>query len=152
MVAASSASPRRLVADARVAALVGDPRLGNAELTGLLLPPDEASRFGVRGSFSRCWSRTAAPPLLPDIAALFEEFKREAERVLKVTVRSATPVSDAAGRRDQAGAEEALRPRHRTRAAHRSSVIGGAVIDAGDVVIDGSVRGRLARLESALTQ
>jgi len=32
------------------------------------------------------------------------------------------------------------------------SVIGGAVIDAGDTVIDGSVRGRLARLESALTQ
>jgi F-type H+-transporting ATPase subunit delta len=30
-------------------------------------------------------------------------------------------------------------------------VIGGAVIDAGDMVIDGSVRGRLARLESALT-
>ena len=27
----------------------------------------------------------------------------------------------------------------------------GAVIDAGDTVIDGSVRGRLARLESALT-
>jgi len=32
------------------------------------------------------------------------------------------------------------------------SVIGGAVIDAGDMVIDGSVRGRLARLEQALTQ
>jgi F-type H+-transporting ATPase subunit delta len=31
-------------------------------------------------------------------------------------------------------------------------VIGGAVIDAGDMVIDGSVRGRLERLESALTQ
>ena len=31
-------------------------------------------------------------------------------------------------------------------------LIGGAVIDAGDVVIDGSVRGRLARLERALSQ
>ena len=33
-----------------------------------------------------------------------------------------------------------------------ASVIGGAVIDAGDVVIDGSVRGRLERLQSALAQ
>jgi F-type H+-transporting ATPase subunit delta len=32
------------------------------------------------------------------------------------------------------------------------SVIGGAVIDAGDVVIDGSVRGRLDRLHIALAQ
>ena len=32
------------------------------------------------------------------------------------------------------------------------SLIGGAVIDAGDVVIDGSVKGKLARLEAALTQ
>jgi len=30
-------------------------------------------------------------------------------------------------------------------------MLGGAVIDAGEVVIDGSVRGRLARLEQALT-
>jgi F-type H+-transporting ATPase subunit delta len=30
------------------------------------------------------------------------------------------------------------------------SLIGGAVIDAGDVVIDGSLRGKLDRLQSAL--
>jgi F-type H+-transporting ATPase subunit delta len=29
-------------------------------------------------------------------------------------------------------------------------MIGGAIIDAGEIVIDGSVRGRLARLEQAL--
>ena len=31
-----------------------------------------------------------------------------------------------------------------------ASLIGGAVIDAGDVVIDGSIRGKLGRLEAAL--
>ena len=30
------------------------------------------------------------------------------------------------------------------------SLIGGAIIDAGDVVIDGSLRGKLERLQSAL--
>ena len=30
------------------------------------------------------------------------------------------------------------------------SLIGGAVIDAGDVVIDGSLKGKLARLQTAL--
>ena len=32
------------------------------------------------------------------------------------------------------------------------SLIGGAVIDAGDVVIDGSLKGKLARLQNALAQ
>ena len=32
-----------------------------------------------------------------------------------------------------------------------ASLIGGAVIDAGSVVIDGSLKGKLARLQSALT-
>ena len=31
-----------------------------------------------------------------------------------------------------------------------ATLIGGAVISAGDVVIDGSLRGKLARLQSAL--
>ena len=31
-------------------------------------------------------------------------------------------------------------------------LLGGAVIDAGDVVIDGSLRTKLRRLESTLTQ
>ena len=31
------------------------------------------------------------------------------------------------------------------------SLIGGALIDAGDVVIDGSIRGKLERLQSALS-
>ena len=31
-----------------------------------------------------------------------------------------------------------------------AGLIGGAVIDAGDVVIDGSLKGKLARLQTAL--
>ena len=31
------------------------------------------------------------------------------------------------------------------------SLIGGAIIDAGDLVIDGSVRAKLARLQTAMT-
>ena len=129
---------------------IGNPRIGTAELTGLLLPPDETVDSASRPGFSRCWSRIAARQLLPDIAALFEEFKRDAERILKVTLRSATPVAAA-----QVDAMKAALKKRFGRDIELDqridpSVIGGAVIDAGDMVIDGSVRGRLARLESAL--
>ncbi len=139
----------QLVADARVGALIGNPRIGTAELTGLLLPPDETVDSPLAGFLALLVENRRAQ-LLPDIAALFEELKRDAERILKVTLRSATPVAAA-----QIDAMKIALKKRFGRDIELDqridpSVIGGAVIDAGDMVIDGSVRGRLARLESAL--
>jgi len=139
----------QLIADARVGALVGNPRIGHAEVTGLLLPPDEKVDSNFAAFLSLLVENRRAA-LLPDIAALFEELKRESERVLKVTLRSAAPVPD-----EQVGAIRVALKKRFGRDIELDqridpSVIGGAVIDAGDMVIDGSVRGRLERLESAL--
>jgi len=139
------------VSDTRVGALIGNPRLSSDELVGLLLPPDETADSG----FARYLNLLAANrrlALLPDIAALFEGFKRESEHVLKVTLRSAAQISG-----EQATAIKLALSKRFGRDIDLEqrvdpSMIGGAVIDAGDVVIDGSVRGRLARLESALLQ
>jgi F-type H+-transporting ATPase subunit delta len=141
----------QIVSDPRVHALVGDPRISNNLLTALLLPPGETSQTPFC-QFVALLVENRRADLLPDIAALFEELKRESERVLKVTVRAAVPIAEA-----QADAiKAALRKRFGRDIVLEQKVdpdvIGGAVIDAGDLVIDGSVRGRLARLENALTQ
>lgn len=141
----------QVVADPRVHSLVGDPRLSNNALTALLLPPGETSQTPFTQLIALLVENRRAD-LLPDIAALFEELKRDAERVLKVTVRTAVPFAN--------GQADAIRSALKKRFGRDieleqhvdPSVIGGAVIDAGNLVIDGSVRGRLARLESALTQ
>src|SRR5262249_49911582 len=130
---------------------LGDPRVSNALLTALLLPPGETSQTAYC-QFVALLVENRRAGLLPDVAALFEELKRESERVLKVTVRSAVPFANG-----QAEAVKAALKKRFGRDIERDqrvdpNVIGGAVIDAGDMVIDGSVRGRLARLESALTQ
>jgi F-type H+-transporting ATPase subunit delta len=137
------------VADARVGALIGNPRLANDELVGLLLPPGEAAS-GAFASFLSLLADNRRLALLPDIAALFEELKRESERVLKVTLRSATEIP--AAQADAIKVALAKRFGRNIELDQRidPSVIGGAVIDAGDVVIDGSVRGRLVRLEQTL--
>jgi F-type H+-transporting ATPase subunit delta len=140
----------QVVADTRIAALIGNPRLSNTDLTALLLPPDDTAESAFAG-FVGLLVENRRATLLPDIAALFEEYKREAERVLKVTVRSATTVPA-----EQADAIKVALKKRFGRDIELDqrldpTVIGGAVIDAGDTVIDGSVRGSLARLESALT-
>ena len=69
-----------------------------------------------------------------------------------MTLRSAVPVADSQADAIRAALKKRFGRDIELRQRIDASVIGGAVIDAGDMVIDGSVRGRLARLESALTQ
>ena len=134
-----------------VGALIGNPRVANADLQRLFLPQGEAldSPFGA---FVGALAHNRRLELLPEIAALYDELKRERERVLRVTVRAAIPVEG-----EQAEALKQALKRRFAREIELSSVvddsvIGGAVIDAGEVVIDASVRGRLERLQQALSQ
>jgi F-type H+-transporting ATPase subunit delta len=139
-----------VAAEPQVIALFGDPRLPPQALTTLFLRESEAAdsefaRFlGVLADNRRLRE-------LPEVAALFEQMKRDAEHVLKVRVRSAVPLDDAEARR----LAEALKRRFKSDIQlERSvdpSVLGGAVIDAGETVIDGSLKSRLAKLETALT-
>jgi F-type H+-transporting ATPase subunit delta len=139
-----------VAAEPRIVTLFGDPRLSPQALASLFLregePADSAfARFlGVLADNHRLRE-------LPEIAALFEQMKRDAEHVLKVRVRSAVPLDDAEATR----LVEALKRRfHSDIQIEHSvdpSVLGGAVIDAGEIVIDGSLKSRLAKLETALT-
>ena len=81
---------------------------------------------------------------------MFDALRAEAEHVVKATVTSAAELSAA----ELDAIKVALRKRFNREVdvttAVDASLIGGAVIDAGDVVIDGSLKGKLARLQTAL--
>lgn len=141
-----------IAADPRVASLFGDPRMAEHDLVALVLPEGERAE-SVFSRFVHVLAGNGRLPVLPEISALFDELKREAERVLKVNVRSAAPI----------GVDETLRLKNALNRRFGSntkieieqsvdpSILGGAIIEAGDIVIDGSVRGRLVRLQQALT-
>lgn len=139
----------QVAADALTGPLFGNPLIATGQLASLFLPEGEPAD-SLFARFIGTLAENGRLRELPEIAALFEQLKREAERVLKVRVRSAVPM-DAA---ETARLREALRRRFdREIELEQSldpSMLGGAVVDAGELVIDGSVRGRLARLETAL--
>ncbi len=89
-------------------------------------------------------------PALPDIAARFAVLKTEAEKSLEVTLTSATAVSD----EQRARIEETLNKRFnrtiRLAVQLDPALIGGARLQVGDRVIDGSVRTGLDKLATAL--
>lgn len=90
--------------------------------------------------------------LLPEIAALYLKLKHQAEQQLQVRVVSATALNDEQVKR----MSEALAKRFNCAIDLEReidpSVLSGAVIYAGDQVIDGSLRGRLDKLNSALSR
>ncbi len=138
----------QIALDPRVLALLGHPKLTAEEAVELLLPPGMPDP--VFGRFLAELAEHGRLTQLPDIAALFAQLRAEAEHVVKATVTSAT-VLDAT---ELAKLHDALKKRFGSdveiTAAVNPELIGGAVIDTGDVVIDGSLRNKLARLESAL--
>jgi F-type H+-transporting ATPase subunit delta len=138
----------RAVSEPVVQAVLGDPRLDAQVLASTLSPPGEAD--AVFAQFLSVLAENRRLPLLPEISGLFDAQRAEAERVVKATVTSATALD--AG--ELAKIREALRKRFdrevELSAAVDASLIGGAIIDAGDVVIDGSLRTKLARLGAAL--
>jgi len=138
----------RVAAEPQVAVLLDNPKLTRADVVALLSPD------GAQDAFNNLLGLlfdNRRLPLLPEIAGLFDELRFEAERVVRAKVTSAATLADA----ELETIKSALRKRFgrevEVETAIDESLIGGALIDAGDVVIDGSVRGKLERLQSALS-
>jgi F-type H+-transporting ATPase subunit delta len=137
----------RVAADPKVADLLGHPKLSDADAVALLAPEGGDEAFG---RFLALLADNRRLALLPEIAGLYEEQRLEAERVVRATVTSATALPDAELETIRAALRRRFGRDVELETAVDDSLIGGAVIDAGDVVIDGSLRGKLARLQSAL--
>ena len=88
--------------------------------------------------------------LLPQIAVLFDELRADAEGTIEAIVTSAKPLSDA----QQQDIAKALKARFNRDVSITvetdENMLGGAIIRAGDTVIDGSVRGKLEKFAHAL--
>jgi F-type H+-transporting ATPase subunit delta len=136
--------------DARIAALRNDPRVEHEQLIALHLPQgcDADSAFGRFIAELVHYRRLA---LLPEIAALYDALKREAESVLKVKVTSAMSLDAAQTEQLKTALKRRFKRDIVIDAAVDPALLGGVVIDTGETVIDGSARGRLAQLAAALT-
>jgi F-type H+-transporting ATPase subunit delta len=140
-----------VVADARVAALLGNPHVTPEELAQLVTGIAAAQLAAEGANFVRTLAANRRLAVLPQIAELFDTLKDAAQGVADVTVTSAAPLD--AGRRKalSAALERRLQRTVRLHCATDPALIGGAVVKSGDLVIDGSLRTRLERIAYELT-
>ncbi|WP_298624175.1 F0F1 ATP synthase subunit delta [uncultured Legionella sp.] len=88
--------------------------------------------------------------LLPEIKALYEVHRADQEKTLDVDVISFSAVSPAQEQQLIDSLSKRLQRKVSLNISIDPSLLGGAVIRAGDLVIDGSVRGKLNKLGTGL--
>ncbi|WP_396588086.1 F0F1 ATP synthase subunit delta [Bermanella sp. R86510] len=88
--------------------------------------------------------------LLPHILEQFEHLKAEQEKAVDVEIVSAFDVTDETKQKLTQALKAKLDKDVRVTTTVDSSLVGGAIIRAGDLVIDGTLRGKLAKLAEAM--
>jgi len=136
--------------DARVSELVGDPRVQPAQLVALYLSPGMAADTPF-AQFLTALAEQRRLALVPEVAELYEGHKREAGSQLRVKVTSAMALDAAQAEQLKASLKRRFKREIELETKVDPALLGGVVIDTGTEVIDGSARGRLARLATALT-
>ncbi len=100
--------------------------------------------------FVRVLAENKRLALLPGIFIQFETLRAQEEKSLDVEVVSAFEMSDEEVQSITRALKERFDRDIRLESAVDASLLGGAIIRAGDTVIDGSVRGRMQKMKETL--
>ncbi|HEX3396679.1 MAG TPA: F0F1 ATP synthase subunit delta [Steroidobacteraceae bacterium] len=139
------------VRDPRVNELLSSPSIGGEDLAQFVMSVTGETLDEHAQNFFRTLAENHRLGYIPEISALFDEYKDEAESVVDVTVTSAAPIDTAQQQALSKALERKLKRSVRLHCDTDSSLIGGAVLRAGDTVIDGSLLSRLKRIAFELT-
>lgn len=140
-----------VVSDDRVKELIGNPEVSRENLAELVIEIAGDSAGTEGANFIRLVAENDRMAWIPEIAAEYEALRAEAENVVDVTVTSAVPLDEEQRESFAKSLKTRLGREVRLHCDTDSSLLGGAVIRAGDLVIDGSLLGRLQRLAGAVT-
>ncbi|MCK5382436.1 MAG: F0F1 ATP synthase subunit delta [Gammaproteobacteria bacterium] len=137
--------------DAGMRKLIDSPHVTETQLADLFIQVAGDNINERCANFVRVLAANGRLQLFPEIAALFEIQRRAAEGTVEAEMISAFPASES----QQAAVIASLRKRLgreiELSCSTDADLLGGAIIRAGDLVIDGSVRGKLQRLGTALS-
>jgi len=139
-----------MVADARVAGALTSPKLSDESFVTFFEGLGGEAVDAQWKNFVRALAENKRLDVLPDIASQYEILRADFENEVDVQVTSAVPLGEDHLAKLAAALKRRLKREVRINAALDASLLGGAVIRAGDLVIDGSLAGGLQKLATEL--
>lgn len=139
-----------IVADAQMQAVIGNPRVTRERVAGLAIDIAGSQFDKEAHNFIRLLAQNQRLQLAPEIGELFDALKAEVEKTVEAEVVSAVRLDDKQIQTIAAALKKRLGREVHVQTTIDASLVGGAVIRAGDLVIDGSVTERLRALETHL--
>jgi F-type H+-transporting ATPase subunit delta len=139
-----------MVTEKTVADLLESPHVSQAEVVKILADA-AGSAFSTKFTdFLSVLASNGRLSLLPQATMLFREFRETEENRLSVKVVSVVPLDEGQASRLKQALARRFECDIELDNEIDKSVIGGAVVYAGDQVIDGSLRGKLEKLSATL--
>ncbi len=141
-----------LVADSRVADLISNPKMSLEQVVSVFAGLAGAGDVDARWqNFVRLLATNKRLDVLPQITAQYEMLRAQYENELDVQVTSAVAMSETQAAKLAAALKTRFKRDVRMTTSIDPALLGGAVIRAGDLVIDGSISGRLQRMATELS-
>jgi len=138
------------VAVPAVAKAIRAPGVAKAELSAVLVEALGNMLNAEGKSLLKLLTENGRLSIAPSLAAQYEQLRAEAEARVLVEITTAAPVAEAQQSALTAAVTKKLNRAVDISWATDASLITGARIKAGDLVIDGSASGELERLKAAL--
>lgn len=101
-------------------------------------------------NFIKVMAENERLPALPAVSELYQAFRADYEKEVTVDVKSAVRLLKAQQTELSKALEKRLQRKIKLNCSVDKSIMGGLIIEAGDTVIDGTLRGKLDRLATAL--
>jgi len=142
----------RIVTDPLMDALIRNPKVTREQLSGILLDICGGQLHEKGKNFVRILVASGRLTVAKQISMLYENLKADAEGIAEVEVISAYPLEDSQRAQIQKVMTKRLGKKIEVTTHVDQSLIGGAIIRAGDSVIDASLKGRLQQLSRIIAE
>lgn len=140
-----------VAANEKVSAALGSPALTGEQQSQLMKNICGDSLNAKAINLVRALASNKRISLLSEIAKQFSELKAQREKTVSVEVLSAFPLDEATADKLSKALSKKWECNVALETVIDSTLLGGVVIRAGDMVIDASVRGRMIKLADALS-
>ena len=132
--------------------LIGGAQLSRSDVAEVFIEVTQGQLDEEANNFIRLLAENGRLDLLEEIAAQFEALRALAEGTVEAEMVSAFDVSDSQRNKVVEALKARLGRDINLTVTINKALVGGAIIRAGDMVIDGSVSGKLVKLASTVNQ